>query len=445
MRKQNLCLALVFLVSVGTVAEEKKANDNQKQPARIQKLQQRMKQFVPLIGTWEGTFNAQRDDKDAGYKKGDPRTVLVKYEWGANKLAVVRTAVLLKSDGQIAMRLFSGLLRPDETGQAVLGTYVLWNGNSGTAKIENPKDATWRITVAEKTTQTVIERTLVKGIVREVTLTQNGVRVDKPVAVVFRRRNGLSMEAQVQKLAQRKDVFAVFGIHGTAQQKKAEFLLNRAIAGDDQNARLYSARGLLNAIRNQATAAANDYQKFAALDMESKSVSSNCTLTWMDGAAAQLLLDKSEPYQSYVHKMLTRFSGTKNVLIAERIVKCALLRKINKEDQAEALRLADIANDPNWIFGKFAKALADYRVGDFKAALTRANECLARKRTPRFLSYQARLLIAMSKHRQGDVAGYRKTLQTVKAEIEKNNRGFFHNRVFTQTLLREAVQLGDKK
>ena len=219
-------------------------------------------------------------------------------------------------------------------------------------------------------------------------------------------------------------------------------MLERAIKSHATNARLFAARGKLLADRHRAEEAARDFQEFARLDANSTSESNECTIAWMDGAAAQLMEGQEQKdYQAYIHQMPLRFEVTKNVNIAERISKAALFGALDPQDLHKVVRLAELASSSGGATGLFVKGLTAYRMKRFETAEVCVKQIVATENKLPFLHLQSQLLLAMAHYHTGDKMQYRTTLNDVMPAIKDTKCFWFHNKVFTTTLLKQADRL----
>ncbi|MEE3372194.1 MAG: hypothetical protein VX346_22865 [Planctomycetota bacterium] len=252
-----------------------------------------------------------------------------------------------------------------------------------------------------------------------------------------------SIQQQVRDLVSNRKHYALYKVQDVKQAQEAKRLLDRAIESHPTNARLFAARGKLFADRNRAEEAAHDFQEFAKLDADSTSESNECTIAWMDGAAAQLMKGhKQKDSRVYIHQMLLRFEATKNAGVAERISKAALFGGLGPQDLQKVARLAELASSRGWATGLFAKGLTAYRMERFETAEACAKTIIATKNKLPFLDLQSQLLLAMAHYRTGDETKYRKMLDEVKSAIKDTKFFWLHNKVFTTTLLKQAEDLG---
>ena len=215
-------------------------------------------------------------------------------------------------------------------------------------------------------------------------------------------------------------------------------LLSNAIQSNPNNSRLRSARAKIHLLRHQWELAAKDYLKFSELDEKGFNDGHHASLTWMDGAAAQVQISDISAYQTFVARMLNRFGGSMNLMTLERVAKSALFFESPKVDLKKAGDLADLSLKFEWPHARFVKALVEYRSGRLKSAAGFVDECLARapKQQP-FLSIQANLLGALIAKAQGN--GEKSQSYQVKAERHMKDRvyGWYHNRVIGKALLKE--------
>lgn len=98
----------------------------------------------------------------------------------------------------------------------------------------------------------------------------------------------------------------------------------------------------------------------------------------VDGIAElYLYLGREEEYRRACERMLNRFGSTVDPLVCERLGRACLLKSTSDETLRKAVALIDHAlsanlpGDQQWAkpYIHFAKALSDYRTGDFDAAL----------------------------------------------------------------------------
>jgi hypothetical protein len=111
--------------------------------------------------------------------------------------------------------------------------------------------------------------------------------------------------------------------------------------------------------------------------------------------------------------LLKRFGTPKNHQEAERTGRACLLLPASDDELKQAIALIDLAlaaepPNPPWItpYLRFAKALAEYRVGRMKNALE-----LLQGDTLNILLPAPRILLAMVQHNLGQTAAARKTLE----------------------------------
>lgn len=258
-----------------------------------------------------------------------------------------------------------------------------------------------------------------------------------------RYRKTDSLQQQVLDLVSNRKHYALYKVQSVTQAQEAEGLLDRAIKSHTTNARLFAARGKLFADRNQAEEAARDFHTFARLDANSTSESNECTIAWMDGAAAPLMKGQGQKdYRVYIHQMLLRFESTRNVNVAERISKAALFGALDPQDLPKVVRLADLASSRGGATGLFVKGLTAYRMERFETAEVCAKQIVATENKLPFLNLQSQLLLAMAHYHTGNEMQYRKILNEVKSAMNDTKFFWLHNRVFTTTLLKQAERLG---
>jgi tetratricopeptide (TPR) repeat protein len=178
--------------------------------------------------------------------------------------------------------------------------------------------------------------------------------------------------------------------------------------------------------------------------------------------APVLALGDPEGYRRLCHEMLKRFGETQDAPTVDRTAKACLLLPEFPKEMERACELADRAvalgkNDqlaPWFIFGK---GLADYRRGNYRAAIEELDAYLSKAPvvTPE-LTTCYHLVLAMALHQQGDEKAARDhltradkllkeyLLDPVRLPLPKNSR-YNQDWLITWLLHREAQELIDGK
>jgi serine/threonine-protein kinase len=134
-------------------------------------------------------------------------------------------------------------------------------------------------------------------------------------------------------------------------------------------------------------------------------------LSWMSTAPVFAAGDR-ERYRRFRREILERFGKTQNPTTAERVAKACLLLPERAAEVEQACVLADLAatrgNNHNYaLYFFFCKGLADYRRGNYRAAVERLDPLLPRLAFAEYLAAQGHLVLAMALHHQGDAKGAR--------------------------------------
>jgi serine/threonine-protein kinase len=141
---------------------------------------------------------------------------------------------------------------------------------------------------------------------------------------------------------------------------------------------------------------------------------------WDGYAELCLYLGNEAEYRHARKELLKRFAKTTDPQVAERTGRACLLLPASEEELKQATALVDRALAANtakygWAMSyfRFAKALAEYRAGNLKSALTLLDEDVLR-----ILGPAPRHLLAMVQHRLGKKDAARESLRTATAAYD---------------------------
>jgi tetratricopeptide (TPR) repeat protein len=145
---------------------------------------------------------------------------------------------------------------------------------------------------------------------------------------------------------------------------------------------------------------------------------------WYLHATLRLQLGDLEGYRRACREMLTRFSQTKNPIIADRTAKTCLLLPDAVSDPRPVMKLADLAvtggkKEGCYRWFLLARGMAEYRDGRFAGALTWLDKSLAADSEWPPLDATACLFLAMARHRLGQTDKARQALDRAGKMMEQ--------------------------
>ena len=152
--------------------------------------------------------------------------------------------------------------------------------------------------------------------------------------------------------------------------------------------------------------------------------------------------------------MLSRFGDTTNAAVAERTVKDCLILPPPAADLPAIAKLADFAaaagpEHKAWLYIQFAKGLAEFRQGRFRAALDWL-EPLLDKTTDQYRAVQTHMTAAMAQYRLQQPEQARSTLakgleiadlRLARFTAESGPEERANDWIIAQALMREARAL----
>jgi tetratricopeptide (TPR) repeat protein/predicted Ser/Thr protein kinase len=229
-----------------------------------------------------------------------------------------------------------------------------------------------------------------------------------------------------------------------AMQAKIDPLI--ASADPHDRAVLLSLRGQLNGRRGQWSQAAEDFAAVVEIIPDDH-------LNWYRGAVLRAWLGDRDGYSRFCREMLDRFSQEEDAAINERVAKACLLLPLPARELERAYRLIDAAGlkaenhwGRPWI--EATQALAHYRRGREKEALSLADHSLTFGSTSWNRTLEAHVVRAMARRRLGRDEEARQALQSasqtlrqVKGLGEGDYTDNWHDYLISQLLLREANNL----
>ena len=175
----------------------------------------------------------------------------------------------------------------------------------------------------------------------------------------------------------------------------------------------------------------------------------------------------AEPFNEFRARILDRFKGTANPVVAERVIKISLLPPTQSETESLA-PLAAVAekafteadtNSVNEVFqaawGSISLSLMEYRRGNWSGAITWAGRCLSYSGDVPPRTATAHVLLAMADQQLHRREEARTEFEDARARIENRFKGglergdgpqgFWFDWVFARTLLREASNMLQEK
>ena len=171
---------------------------------------------------------------------------------------------------------------------------------------------------------------------------------------------------------------------------------------------------------------------------------------------APLLLEIGDVngYRVHRERMLQRFSGTNDPRIAERTVKDSLLIPANPAELETIARMSETAlaagsTHKLWPYFTFAKALLEYRRGNFAEATNWLEKTLA-MRGDVYRKLEATAVLAMAQHQLKQTEEARAALEAATAMAEgelprlpgkKDLGDRWNDWIIAHLLLREAAAL----
>jgi len=217
-------------------------------------------------------------------------------------------------------------------------------------------------------------------------------------------------------------------------------------ASSDQQVQVLRLRGRLRARCGRLAEAAADLSKVVALDPKGH---------WDWFQLAPLLLESGDTagYRKHCVGMLARFGTETDLILAERTAKVCLLMQPETSVASEVYALADrIAgvNPEHSAYGFFqiAKALADYRRGQFVGAVDSAGRALAKPRSA-YRDIQGYAITAMATfqlHRDEEArVALAKAVEIAEQNLpEENSQNLgdsWQDALMCRSILREARNL----
>src|SRR5262249_53011744 len=126
--------------------------------------------------------------------------------------------------------------------------------------------------------------------------------------------------------------------------------------------------------------------------------------TWYSESVLRLQLGDLPGYRRACREMLARFGQTKDVVVAERTAKTCLLAADAVDDLQPVIRLAEQAvtateKSAGYRWFLLARGMADYRAGEFAAAVERLGKCVAPGAEELYRDATAHLFLAMAHSR----------------------------------------------
>jgi WD40 repeat protein/serine/threonine protein kinase/tetratricopeptide (TPR) repeat protein len=176
----------------------------------------------------------------------------------------------------------------------------------------------------------------------------------------------------------------------------------------------------------------------------------------LHAAPALIAAGDREGYRRLCREMLKCFGETQDPYKAERTAKVCLLLPASGKDMDLAFQLADRAvmlgknsADAHWFI--FSKGLADYRRGNFRAAIEGLDPLLPQTAPIPELTAACHLVLAMAHHRQGEAKAAREHLARGAMLLDqyipettlfpKGWNGYNHDWLIAWLLHREAKEL----
>jgi tetratricopeptide (TPR) repeat protein len=171
---------------------------------------------------------------------------------------------------------------------------------------------------------------------------------------------------------------------------------------------------------------------------------------WFPLAVLTLRRGDVDGYRALCVEMLQRFEGTKEPIVAEQVARMCTLIPGAVDDPRQALELGRkaVASDTNQPFFLLARGSAEFRAGQFQAAVETLSESVRKNDLPSGRA-QAELLLAMAQARLGHVEEARRTLAEADqslAQIPSKPDVFtlqlawpWRERALCQVLLHEAA------
>ncbi len=194
----------------------------------------------------------------------------------------------------------------------------------------------------------------------------------------------------------------------------------------------------------------------ALMEMQRMPDGSASTIALMSLAALDVLLADQAAYEAHCKAMLAQFGAAMDSETANRIAKACLLLPLDGGNRQPAIELAGRGvrlgeNVPALPWYLLAQALAHYRSANWSgaaASVERALE-LSREWTNPTLSAAMHPILAMARHRLGQVGNARQALAEAATVFEKHwprvNEGVlgagWHDVLIARTLFREARAL----
>jgi serine/threonine-protein kinase len=163
---------------------------------------------------------------------------------------------------------------------------------------------------------------------------------------------------------------------------------------------------------------------------------------WDGYAELCLFLGQQDEYRRARKELLKRFGRSADPRVVERVGRAYLFLPASEDGLRQATNLIDraLASErarPGWLlpYFNFAKALAEYRAGRLKSALT-----LLDGDTQRILGPAPRLLLAMVQHRLGQVGAARHSFRAAVASYVWDARRATDREAWMYHLLRREAE-----
>jgi Flp pilus assembly protein TadD len=149
-------------------------------------------------------------------------------------------------------------------------------------------------------------------------------------------------------------------------------------------------------------------------------------LNWFNQAPILVEIGDLDGYRRVCREMLERFSKTDRPEIVERTAKTCLLAPDAVDDLKAVVKLADRAltgTEKSGLYKWFlmARGMADYRAGQYAAAIDRLGKALTPGREYVFLDGTAQLFIAMAHHGLGHEAEARQALAKARTLMDQQS------------------------
>jgi eukaryotic-like serine/threonine-protein kinase len=151
--------------------------------------------------------------------------------------------------------------------------------------------------------------------------------------------------------------------------------------------------------------------------------------TWYSASVLHLQNGNADGHRRVCDEMLRRFSGTTDPNVAERTAKTLLLVPgvVADVEVPRKLALLAAAGDPSFKWFHLVSGLAEYRAGNFEAAIECLQKCISSPAGQLYCDESALVVQAMAEHRLGRSADARETLkradQLIAERVAKLEQG----------------------